>query len=186
MEKKRCHWAQNVPEIYEVYHDEEWGVPQHDDKRLFEMLILEGFQAGLSWLTILKKREAFRKAFDYFDVQKVANYTDEKIEILMNNADIVRNRRKIEASRRNAQVFMQIQKEYGSFDSYLWGFTENQVVYDHGDIIPSSTPLSDNISKDLKKRGMNFVGTTIIYAYLQAVGVVHSHEQECFLSHKES
>lgn len=181
MKHNRCKWAQQVPEIYERYHDEEWGKPQHEDAHLFEMLILEGFQAGLSWLTILKKREAFRKAFENFDVKKIAAYTQDTIEELMSNADIVRNRRKIEASILNAQAFIEIQKEYGSFDVYLWGYTNHQVVYDNEDPIPVSSPLSDEISKDLKKRGMKFVGTTIIYAYLQAVGVVNAHDSGCFL-----
>lgn len=180
MEKKRCGWATNVPEIYERYHDEEWGKPQHDDQHLFEMLILEGFQAGLSWLTILKKREAFRKAFDHFEVEKVAAYQEEKLAALMQNADIVRNRRKIEASVLNAKAFIKIQQEYGSFDAYLWSFTKGEVVYDNT-VFLASSPLSDQISKDLKRRGMKFVGTTIIYAFLQAVGVVNSHEPSCFL-----
>lgn len=184
MEKKRCHWAMGVPSIYETYHDEEWGIPSYDDHHLFEMLILEGFQAGLSWLTILKKREAFRKAFDGFDVEKVAGYQEEKKNALMKDADIVRNRRKIEASVINAKIFIEIQKEYGSFAAYLWQFTQCQVRYDNQAVIPASTPLSDEISKDLKRRGMKFVGTTIIYAYLQAVGVVNSHEPGCYLHSK--
>ena len=184
MEKKRCKWASDVPEIYVKYHDEEWGVPCHDDHHLFEMLLLEGFQAGLSWLTILKKREAFREAFDHFDATIIKDYDEDKIKTLMQNKAIVRNKRKIEAAKINANVFIQIQKEFGSFDAYLWHFTDNKVVYDHDEPIPTSTPLSDEISNDLKKRGMKFVGTTIIYAYLQAIGVVNSHEKDCFLYQK--
>lgn len=174
----------DVPAIYESYHDEEWGRPSHDDHHLFEMLILEGFQAGLPWLTILKKREAFRNAFDGFEVEKVASYQEEKLDSLMKDVGIVRNRRKIEASVINARIFIEIQKEYGSFDAYLWHFTQYQVMYDNQETIPSHTPLSDEISNDLKRRGMKFVGTTIIYAYLQAVGVVNSHEPGCYL-HQE-
>lgn len=181
MEKKRCFWAEGVEEIYVKYHDEEWGVPVHDDHKLFEMLILESFQAGLSWLTILKKREAFRQAFDQFDVERVAAYDEQKMEELMQNPGIVRNRRKITAAVQNAQVFLQIQKEFGSFASYLWGFTDGNIIYASSDERPTHTSLSDTISKDLKKRGMNFVGTVIIYSYLQAVGVVNDHENDCFL-----
>lgn len=184
MEQNRCHWANNVPEIYQNYHDQEWGRPSHDDRHLFEMLILEGFQAGLSWLTILKKREAFVKAFDGFDVEKVASYDADKLDALMKDAGIVRNRRKIEASVINAKVFIEIQKEYGSFDAYLWQFTNHQIVYDNDGEVIASTPLSDQVSKDLKRRGMKFVGSTIIYAYLQAVGVVNSHEPDCYLHKK--
>lgn len=178
--KQRCIWAEDVPEIYQMYHDYEWGIPVHDDQKLFEMLILEGFQAGLSWLTILKKREAFREAFDHFDVQKVASYDMEKEEELRNNPAIVRNRLKIHATVENAHVFINIQQEYGSFHAYLWQFTDHKIIYLNDQEIPVTTPLSDQISKDLKQRGMRFVGSTIIYSFLQAVGVVNDHTIGCF------
>ena len=180
MEKQRCHWADPNSELYLAYHDREWGVPEHDDRNLFEMLILEGFQAGLSWITILKKREAFRQAFDNFDPVLVAEYSPEKLETLMSNPGIVRNRRKIEASVQNAKVFLEVQKEFGSFDRYLWGFTQGQVILNTDDVVRASTELSDRISKDLKRRGMKFVGTVIIYSFLQAVGVVNDHETGCW------
>ena len=180
MEKQRCHWADPNSELYLAYHDREWGVPEHDDRHLFEMLILEGFQAGLSWITILKKREAFRQAFDNFDPVLVAEYSPEKLETLMSNPGIVRNRRKIEASVQNAKVFLEVQKEFGSFDRYLWGFTQGQVILNTDDVVRASTELSDRISKDLKRRGMKFVGTVIIYSFLQAVGVVNDHETGCW------
>lgn len=178
---QRCQWAQGVPQVYLDYHDQEWGVAQHDDRHLFEMLILEGFQAGLSWLTILKKREAFRVAFDAFDPTLIAQYDEEKLSSLMQNEQIIRNRLKIHGAVKNARAFLDIQQEWGSFDAYLWHFTKGEVVYENTHPIPVSTPLSDTISKDLKKRGMTFVGSTIIYAYLQAVGVVNSHEPTCQL-----
>ena len=180
MELKRCRWADPASEIYLAYHDEEWGVPEHDDRKLFEMLILEGFQAGLSWITILKKREAFRKAFDGFDPVIVSQYGPEKLDALMDDSGIVRNRRKIEAAVINAAAFLEIQKEFGSFDRYLWGFTDGQVILNTDDQVRPNTELSDRISKDLKRRGMKFVGTTIIYAFLQAVGVVNDHETCCW------
>lgn len=180
MELKRCRWADPDSELYIAYHDQEWGRPEHDDRKLFEMLILEGFQAGLSWITILKKREAFRQAFDGFDPALVAEYSPEKLEALMSNPGIVRNRRKIEASVQNAKVFLAIQKEFGSFDRYLWDFTQGQVILNTDDVVRASTELSDRISKDLKHRGMKFVGTVIIYSFLQAVGVVNDHETDCW------
>lgn len=183
--KQRCVWAREVPDIYIKYHDEEWGVPSHDDRHLFEMLILEGFQAGLSWLTILKKREAFREAFDHFDPVVIQHYGEEKIEALMANEGIIRNRLKIRATIGNAIAFLQIQKEWGSFDAYLWHFTDGAVVYDNIPPMPVSSPLSDEISKDLKKRGMKFVGSTIMYAYLQAMGIIQAHEPDCFLHQKK-
>lgn len=177
---KRCFWVDEKSEIYIKYHDEEWGVPKYDDKELFELLILESFQAGLSWITVLKKREAFRKAYDNFDVKKVANYKDDKITELMENSDIIRCKNKIKASINNAQIFIEIQKEYGSFSKYIWSFTDNKIIKNTtGDIIVSS-PLSDNISKDLKKRGMKYVGTVIIYSYLQAIGIIDDHDKDCF------
>ena len=180
MEQTRCRWADPASELYTAYHDQEWGRPEHNDQKLYEMLILEGFQAGLSWLTILKKREAFRQAFDGFDPDLVAEYSSEKLETLMSNPGIVRNRRKIEASVQNAKVFLTIQKEFGSFDRYLWGFTQGQVILNTDDVVRASTELSDRVSKDLKHRGMKFVGTVIIYSFLQAVGVVNDHETGCW------
>jgi len=180
LELKRCGWAEPNSELYTAYHDQEWGRPEHQDQKLFEMLILEGFQAGLSWITILKKREAFREAFDGFDPVVVAGYGPEKLEILMSNPGIVRNRRKIEASVQNAKVFLDIQKEFGSFDRYLWGFTQGKVMLNTDNEVRASTPLSDRISADLKRRGMKFVGTVIIYSFLQAVGVVNDHETGCW------
>lgn len=178
MEIKRCSWLNLNNVKYIEYHDNEWGRPIYDDKKLFEFLILESFQAGLSWEIVLNKREDFRKAFDNFDVEKVCNYDDKKIEELMNNEKIIRNKRKIIASINNAKVFKDIQKEFGPFANYIWKFTNNKIIYETG---KTSSELSDRISKDLKKRGMNFVGTTIIYSYLQAVGVINSHDKECFL-----
>lgn len=180
MELKRCRWADPGSELYIAYHDQEWGRPEHDDRKLFEMLILEGFQAGLSWITILKKREAFRKAFDNFEPAVVAAYGSEKLEALMSNLGIVRNRRKIESAVQNAKVFLNIQKEFGSFDRYLWGFTDGQVILNTDDVVRASSELSDRISADLKRRGMKFVGTVIIYSFLQAVGVVNDHETGCW------
>ena len=177
---KRCAWVDEKSDIYVKYHDEEWGVPNHDDRDLFELLILEGFQAGLAWITVLKKREAFREAFDNFDVEKVASYNEDKINELMQNAGIIRSRGKISAAIKNAKIFIMIQKEFGSFSNYIWKFTNNKVIKNKTDIFPVSTDLSDQVSKDLKKRGMKYVGTVIIYSYLQAIGVVNDHETGCF------
>lgn len=177
--KTRCPWANPQNPLYIRYHDEEWGVPVHDDQKLFEMLILEGFQAGLSWECVLNKREYFRLVFDGFDPQKVAQYGPEKIEQLCQDKGIIRNRRKIQAAVRNAQTFLDIQKEFGSFDRYLWDFAGGAPIRECG---LTSSPLSDALSRDLKKRGMSFVGTTILYSYLQAVGVIFSHEKPCFLA----
>ena len=179
--KIRCRWANPKNERYIRYHDEEWGVPVYDDRKLFEMLILECFQAGLSWECVLNKREAFREAFDGFDLDKVCAYDESKLETLWNNPGTIRNRLKIQAAVTNARAFREIQQEYGSFADYLWHWTDSKVVYETG---RTSSELSDDISKDLKKRGMKFVGTTVIYAYLQAVGVIHSHEPDCFLAHR--
>lgn len=179
--KVRCPWANPKNPAYLHYHDFEWGVSVHDDHTLFEMLILEGFQAGLSWECILNKRQAFRAAFDGFDVKVVAGYGQEKLEELAQNPGIVRNRRKIAAAVANARAFLDIQAQFGSFDRYLWQWTGGKVVREVG---LATSPLSDAISKDLKKRGMTFVGSTIIYAYLQAVGVIDSHEPGCFLAEK--
>ena len=177
--KNRCHWVNPKNEKYIRYHDKEWGVPLYDDKKLFEMLILECFQAGLSWECVLNKREAFRAAFDGFDLEKVCSYSEEKIEELKINPLIIRNRLKIQAAVTNAKVFRDIQKEYGSFSEYLWHWTGRKVIYEN---TKTTSPLSDEISKDLKKRGMKFVGTTVVYSYLQAVGVISSHEDGCFLA----
>ena len=177
----RCKWAMNVNEIYTKYHDEEWGEPVHDDKKLYEMLILESFQAGLSWNCILNKRENFREAFDNFDMNKIINYDETKIQELQNNKGIIRNKLKIQATINNTKIFKEIQKEYESFDKYIWGFTNNQIIYEFDKV---SSELSDTISKDLKKRGMTFVGTIIIYSYLQAVGIINSHEPQCFKHYK--
>ena len=177
---KRCFWVDEKSEIYVKYHDEEWGVPNHNDRDLFELLILEGFQAGLSWITVLKKREAFRKAFDNFDVKKVSEYDEEKINALLENKDIIRSRGKITAAINNAKIFIEIQKDFGSFSNYIWGFTDNKVIkYTTGEI-PVKTELSDMVSKDLKKRGMKYTGSVIIYSYLQAIGIVDDHEKDCF------
>lgn len=177
--KIRCKWANPKNELYISYHDKEWGQPVHDDHKLFEMLILESFQAGLSWECVLNKREAFRNAFDQFDLDKVCDYNEDKLLELQNNPAIIRNRLKIKAAVTNANIFREIVKEYGSFSNYLWGFTDNKVIYEND---KTSSMLSDQISDDLKKRGMKFVGTTIIYSYLQAVGVIYSHEDNCFMS----
>ncbi len=179
--KKRCCWANPKNERYIRYHDEEWGVPVHDDGKLFEMLVLECFQAGLSWECVLNKREAFREAFDGFDLDTVCAYGEDKLEALRNNLGIIRNRLKIQAAVINARVFREIQGEYGSFYGYLWHWTDGKVVYETG---LTHSKLSDRISKDLKERGMKFVGTTVIYAYLQAVGVIYSHDGGCFLEYK--
>jgi DNA-3-methyladenine glycosylase I len=178
----RCPWCLGN-ELYIKYHDEEWGVPVHDDRKHFEFLILEGVQAGLSWLTILKKRENYRKAYDNFDVKKVSEYDESKIEELMNNPDIIRNRRKIEASINNAKKFLEVQKEFGSFDNFIWSFVDNNVVKNHWkDLseIPATSELSDKVSKELKRRGFKFVGSTIIYAHLQAIGLINDHLVTCF------
>jgi DNA-3-methyladenine glycosylase I len=178
----RCPWPGSDP-MYVKYHDKEWGVPVHNDKKLFEFLLLEGFQAGLSWRTILLKRNNFRNAFDNFDYKKIAAYDTKKIESLMQDAGIIRNRLKIESAVKNANAFIQLRKEFGTFDKYIWGFVNNKPVINKFKSIkelPARTELSDNISKDLKKRGFNFVGTTIIYAHLQATGIVNDHLITCF------
>ena len=176
MTKNRCTWA-NSEDIYIRYHDEEWGVPTHDDDELFEMLVLESFQAGLSWITILKKRENFRKAFDDFDVVKVAGYGEEKINELLENAGIIRHKGKITSAINNAQIFIAIQEEFGSFDEYIWGFTDGEII--KAEFLTESE-LSKKISKDLKKRGMKFVGPTIIYSYLESIGIIDNHQECCY------
>lgn len=178
-EQKRCKWVNMKNPKYIHYHDCEWGKPHYDDAYFFEMLVLESFQAGLSWECILNKREAFREAFDGFDYHKVAVYTQEKIAELAENKDIVRNKLKIRAAVGNAAVFMEIQKEYGTFSAYIWHFTDGKQIVNRDGIPHVTSELSDAISKELKKRGMKFVGSTIIYSYLQAVGVINDHEPEC-------
>ena len=175
----RCFWVNPNNPVYIKYHDTEWGRPSYDDRHLFEMLVLESFQAGLSWECILNKREAFKKAYDNFDVLKVSNYNSSKVEELYHNKDIVRNKRKIIASIENAKVFLDIQKEYGSFANYIWSFTDNKIIKRKSRENISSNELSDKISKDLKRRGMSFVGTTIIYSYLQAIGIINDHDLDC-------
>ncbi|MFC2159619.1 DNA-3-methyladenine glycosylase I [Actinomycetota bacterium] len=180
---KRCNWVDPENKIYREYHDKEWGVPVHDDKKLFEMLILEGAQAGLSWEIVLKKRDNFKKAFDDFDPEKVARYNETKQNELLENKGIIRNRLKIKSAIQNAKVFLRIQNEFGSFDKYIWNFVNNKPIQNKFRSmmeLPPKTELSDIISKDLKKRGMNFVGSTIIYAFMQAVGIVNDHEVSCF------
>lgn len=183
-EKKRCHWARGIDPDYLRYHDEEWGRPVHDDRHLFEMLTLEGAQAGLSWSTILHKRAAYKRAFARFDPKKVARFDARKRKALMADAGIVRNRLKIDSTVTNAQAFLEVQREFGTFDKYLWAFVEGRPIVNRprgmGDV-PARTELSDRISKDLKRRGFRFVGSTIVYALLQAVGVVNDHSRECFL-----
>ena len=183
MNLQRCPWCGDNP-LYVKYHDEEWGEPCHDERMLFEMLILEGFQAGLSWECVLNKREAFREAFDNFDVQKVARYDIVKLSSLADNPKIIRNKLKINASIANANAFIKIQEELGSFDNYIWSFTNREVVYEPCDLRTTS-PLSDTISKDLKKRGMKFVGSTIIYSYLQAIGIINGHLEGCYKFKKQ-
>ena len=181
--KRRCEWVPLNDDLYVAYHDTEWGVPVFDDRTLFEFLVLEGFQAGLSWRTILYKRENFRAAFDYFDPLKVAQYDEEKIRQLLQNAGIIRNRLKIEASVQNAKAFLNIREKYGRFSDYIWQFTEGKPIMNHWksiDQIPASTALSDKISKELKRNGFRFVGSTIVYAHMQATGMVNDHVMHCF------
>ncbi len=182
MEKSRCGWA-GKEEIYVKYHDEEWGVPVKGDARQFEFLILETFQAGLSWITILKKRENFRKAFDNFDYKKIAQYNEAKIQSLLEDEGIIRNRLKVHATVTNAQAFIQVQEEFGSFTDYIWGFVKDKPVNEKRKSlkdIPATSELSDKLSKDLKKRGFKFVGSTVVYAHLQATGIINDHVVDCF------
>jgi DNA-3-methyladenine glycosylase I len=179
----RCRWCENHGELMLAYHDAEWGTPNHSDLKHFEFLVLESHQAGLSWLTILNKRENFKKAFDGFVPALVANYNENKVAEIMGNPGIIRNRRKIEATINNAQRFLEIQREFGSFDEYIWRFAGNKPVVNSWKTVadvPASTLLSDEISKDLKKRGFKFVGSTTIYAHLQAIGLVNDHTVSCF------
>ena len=178
---KRCFWLNENNPTYVEYHDNEWCKPKYNDQELFELLILESFQAGLSWECVLNKREAFRSSFDNFDIIKVNNYKEDKIKELLENKDIIRNHLKIQAAINNAKVFLNIQKEYESFSNYIWNFTNNKIIYETD---KTSSELSDKISNDLKKRGMKFVGTTIIYSYLQAIGILYSHDKDCFMYKK--
>lgn len=182
MNKSRCSWCNNEP-LNIVYHDREWGVPVYDDDVLFEFLILEGMQAGLSWLTILKKRTAFREAFADFKAKKIAQYDDSKVAQLLQNAGIIRNKLKIQAAVQNAQAFLQVQKDWGSFADYIWHFVDGEPIINHWqskDAVPAKTEISDRMSKDLKARGFKFVGSTICYAFMQAVGLVNDHTTDCF------
>lgn len=177
----RCSWVPVGDELYESYHDHEWGRPLHDEHRLYEMFVLELFQAGLSWRIILGKRDAFRKAYDDFDINKVACFDEKKIDELMQNKDIIRSRNKIKASITNSEILLDIIKTYGSFNNYVWSFTNNQVIYEVG---KTTNAISDAMSKDLKKRGVKYAGSVTIYSFLQAVGVINSHEEGCFLYRK--
>lgn len=182
MEKHKCGWCKGDA-LYEAYHDTEWGVPVRDDDTLFEFLILETFQAGLSWITILRKRENFRKAFDFFDYKKIAKYDASKIEALLKDEGIIRNKLKVHATITNAVAFMKVQSEFGTFSNYIWGFIDGKPIKNalkNYKESPANTPISDSISKDLKKRGFKFVGSTVIYAHMQATGMVNDHEINCF------
>jgi DNA-3-methyladenine glycosylase I len=182
MTKYRCAWCKGDT-LYEAYHDEEWGVPVYDDDILFEFLTLETFQAGLSWITVLKKRKNFRKAFDNFDYKKIANYQQPKIDVLLQDTGIIRNKLKVNATVTNAQAFIKVQEEFGSFSKYIWGFVDGKPIKNNFkslNDIPANTSLSDTLSKDLKKRGFKFVGTTVVYAHMQATGMVNDHEINCF------
>jgi len=180
--KKRCTWCGDDP-LYVKYHDEEWGVPVRDDKKMFEFVLLEGAQAGLSWITVLKKREGYRALFDDFDAEKIARYTDKKLDKILLDPRIIRNRLKVYGARKNARAFLQIQQEMGSFCEYMWDFVDGQSIQNSWKSLselPATSPISDTISKDMKKRGFTFVGSTIIYAHMQASGMVNDHTQECF------
>lgn len=186
MEKQRCKWCLGDT-LYEAYHDQEWGVPVYDDATLFEFLILETFQAGLSWITILRKRENFRAAFDNFDYKKIALYKEDKFDTLMQDAGIIRNKLKIKATISNALAFMKIQKEFGSFSQYIWAFVDGKPIKNtlkNIKDLPATTQISDHLSKDLKKRGFKFVGSTVVYAHMQATGMVNDHEVACFRYHE--
>lgn len=185
--KTRCPWCEK-DDLYRNYHDTEWGIPVYDDQKIFEFLILETFQAGLSWYTVLAKRENFRKAFDNFDYQKVASYSEEKIELLKQDAGIIRNGLKIKAAVTNANAFMQVQQEFGTFSDYIWGFVNGKPIDNkHKTLknVPATTEISDKLSKDLKKRGFKFVGSTVVYAHMQATGMVNDHVEECWTRNKK-
>jgi DNA-3-methyladenine glycosylase I len=180
--KQRCFWVTDS-KLYQDYHDNEWGEPVYDDATLFEFLVLETFQAGLSWITILNKRENFRKAFDNFDYKQIAKYPESKYEALLQDAGIIRNKLKVRSAITNAQLFMDVQKEFGSFSKFIWSYVNEKPIinkFDKRADVPATTPLSDKISKDLKKRGFKFVGSTVMYAYMQAVGMVNDHTTDCF------
>lgn len=181
MEKVRCGWCEK-DDLYRNYHDEEWGKPVYDDETIFEFLVLESFQAGLSWYTILKKRENFKLAFDNYDYKKIANYSQEKIDELLLDAGIIRNKLKVFATISNAQKFMEVQKEFGTFSKYIWGFVDGKPIDNQPKSlrdIPATTEISDALAKDLKKRGFKFLGTTVVYAYMQATGMVNDHVMDC-------
>ena len=183
MEVVRCAWCEK-DDLYRNYHDKEWGKPIYDDETIFEFLILESFQAGLSWYTILAKRENFRAAFDYFDYQKIAQYSEEKVEELIQNTGIIRNRLKILATINNAQKFMEVQKEFGSFSKYIWGFVNHEPIINRPKTlkeVPATTEISDALAKDLKKRGFKFMGSTVVYAHMQATGMVNDHVENCWI-----
>ena len=185
MKKQRCGWCEGDA-LYEAYHDQEWGVPVYDDATLFEFLILETFQAGLSWITVLRKRDNFRRAFDNFDYKKIAHYQPDKIETLLQDAGIIRNKLKVNATVTNAQAFIKVQEAFGSFSKYIWSFVDGKPIKNsvsNYKEAPANTPLSDTISKDLKKRGFKFVGSTVVYAHMQATGMVNDHEVTCFRYH---
>ena len=182
MNKHKCGWCVGDP-LYEAYHDNEWGVPVYNDETLFEFLILETFQAGLSWITVLRKRENFKNAFDNFNYKKIANYKQPKIETLLQDTGIIRNKLKINATVSNAKAFIEVQQEFESFSKYIWGFVDGKPIknkIENYKDAPANTPLSDTISKDLKKRGFKFVGSTVVYAFMQAIGIVNDHEVSCF------
>ena len=183
MEVVRCAWCEK-DDLYRNYHDQEWGKPIYDDETIFEFLILESFQAGLSWYTILAKRENFRAAFDYFDYQKIAQYSEDKVEELIQNTGIIRNRLKILATINNAQKFMEVQKEFGSFSKYIWGFVNHEPIVNRPKTlkeVPATTEISDALAKDLKKRGFKFMGSTVVYAHMQATGMVNDHVEDCWI-----
>ncbi len=186
-ELKRCNWC-NSSALYQKYHDQEWGVPVYDDQTLFEFLLLETFQAGLSWITILNKRENFRNAFDNFNYKKIANYTEQKVQELLLDAGIIRNKLKVYSAISNAVAFIKIQEEFGSFSNYIWKFIDGKPILNNRKSlkeVPATTPLSDTISKDLKKRGFKFVGSTVIYAHMQATGMVNDHVEDCWKFQKK-
>ena len=179
-QRERCFWVNEQSELYCCYHDEEWGTPIHDDASMYELFLLELFQAGLSWITILKKREAFRAAFDGFDVNKIARYDEEKILSLLQDPGIIRSRNKIEGAICNARAVLEIQREFGSFCNYLWSFSDGKVVLNPNEGFRTTSPLSDRITADMKRRGMKYAGSVTIYSFLQAAGIVNDHEQTCF------
>ncbi len=183
---KRCQWCEG-DSLYIKYHDKEWGVPLHSDRKLFEFLVLEGAQAGLSWITVLRKRTAYRLAFDRFDYNKIATYKESKIQSLLNNPEIIRNKLKIRSAVKNAQAFIQVREEFGTFNNYIWQFTDQKIIQNRWtslQTVPAMTAISERMSKELKKRGFNFVGPTICYAFMQAIGMVNDHTVDCF-RHRE-